>query len=101
MNLRRWNKEHTFGLIIGVITPLIFIPLILLFLSWVQNYEFERLYREFMFSYQYHVKIITISLISNLISFYYFLNRERFDLAMGIIMGTIAFAPYVIYMKFF
>lgn len=101
MNLRRWNKEHTLGLIVGVITPIIFIPLILLFLSWVQNYEFDRLYNEFMFSYQYHVKIITIALISNLISFYYFLNRERFDFAMGIIMGTIAFAPYVIYMKFF
>lgn len=101
MNLRKWNREHTFGMLLGIITPMVFIPLVIIFLSWVQNYELARLFREFKLSVDYQVKILTISLISNLISFYYFLNRERFDFAMGIILGTIAFAPYVIYLKFF
>lgn len=101
MNLRKWTMDHTKGLLIGILTPIIFIPLVILIISWLQNYYFEQLWRKFTFNDQYQIKIITISIISNLIWFYLFLNKERFNIAMGVILGTIAFAPYILYIKFF
>lgn len=101
MNLRKWTMDHTKGLLIGIFTPIIFIPLVILIISWLQNYYFEQLWRKFTFNDQYQIKIITISIISNLIWFYFFLNKERFNIAMGVILGTIAFAPYILYIKFF
>jgi len=101
MNLRKWTMDHTKGLLIGILTPIIFIPLVILIISWLQNYYFEQLWRKFTFNDQYQIKIITISIISNLIWFYFFLNKERFNIAMGVILGTIAFAPYILYIKFF
>ncbi|MFZ9027810.1 MAG: hypothetical protein ACO2Z9_02280 [Crocinitomicaceae bacterium] len=101
MNLRKWTMDHTKGFLIGILTPIIFIPLVILIISWLQNYYFEQLWRKFTFNDQYQIKIITISIISNLIWFYFFLNKERFNIAMGVILGTIAFAPYILYIKFF
>lgn len=101
MNLRKWTMDHTKGLLIGIATPIIFIPLVILVISWLQNYYFEQLWHKFSLNDQYHIKIITISIISNLIWFYFFLNKERFNIAMGVILGTIAFAPYILYIKFF
>lgn len=100
MNLRRWTMDHTKGLLIGITTPILFIPLVIVVIAWLQNYYFSQLWHKFTLNDQYHIKIITISIISNLIWFYYFLNKERFNIAMGVIMGTIAFAPYILYIKF-
>lgn len=92
--------DHTKGLLIGITTPILFIPLVIVVIAWLQNYYFSQLWHKFTLNDQYHIKIITISIISNLIWFYYFLNKERFNIAMGVIMGTIAFAPYILYIKF-
>lgn len=93
--------DHTKGLLIGIVTPLVFIPVVILIISWLQNYYFAQLWYKFNLNDQYHVKIITISIISNLIWFYFFLNKEKFNIAMGVILGTIAYAPYILYIKFF
>jgi len=96
-----WTKEHTIGVLIGIVSPLIFVPIMLLLLGWIQNYSFLRLWHEFDMITKYQIKIITLSLISNLIWFYLFLNRERYNVGRGIIIGTILYAPYIIYIKFF
>lgn len=101
MNLRKWTWDHTKGMALGLITPLLFVPLVLLAISWMQDYYFEMIWNKFSFNTQYRIKIITISIIANLIWFYFFLNRERFNVAMGVILGSILYAPYVIYIKFF
>ena len=44
--------------------------------------------------------MLTISIISNLGWFYLFLNKEIYDIAMGIIIGSLMFAPYIIFIKF-
>lgn len=49
----------------------------------------------------YQIKIITIAIIANLGWFYLFLNKEKYSIAMGVILGTIVFAPYIVYIKFF
>jgi len=101
MKIRKWTRDHTKGLFIGIITPLVFIPVVIFVITWLQNYYFEQLWHKFTLNNQYHIKIITISIISNLIWFYFFLNKERFNIAMGVILATIAFAPYILYIKFF
>lgn len=101
MNLRNFTWDHVKGILLGIVTPLICVPLVLLIISWVQNYYFDFLWNKFSLSEAYRIKILTISIIANLIWFYLFLNKERWNLAMGVILGSIAFAPYVLYIKFF
>lgn len=101
MNLRNWTKNHTYGLIIGLISPLIFIPLVILLLSWIENFQFSQLMSKFMNASIVRSKIISIAIISNLIWFYLSLNREKWGLAMGIIVATIFFLPYILYVNFF
>lgn len=101
MNLRNWSKGHTLGMLLGIITPLLIVPVLILFLSWVQDYEFSYLWKKFGFDEQYRVRMITLSIIANLGWFYFFLNRSKWDYGMGIILGSIALAPYIIYVKFF
>ena len=101
MNLKNWTWDHTKGLIIGLVTPMILMPLVIVLIAWMQDYYFAQLWRKFTFNADYQTKILTISCVVNLIAFYFFLNRERYNLARGIILGTLVFAPYVIYIKFF
>ena len=100
MNLRNWTKNHTYGLIIGIISPLIFIPMVILMLSWIENFQFSQLMSKFMNASIVRSKIISIAIISNLIWFYLSLNREKWGLAMGIIVATMVFLPYILYVNF-
>jgi hypothetical protein len=101
MNIRNWSKQHTFGVILGIIVPLLVVPLVILINAMAQDYTFDRLWRKFELIRPFQIKMLTISLIANLVTFYIFLNKEKFKFAMGIILGTIAYAPYIIYIKFF
>ena len=101
MNVRNWSWEHSKGLLIGLLSPMIFVPLVLLILVWMQDYYFIQLWNKFSLNTPYRIKIITISIISNLIWFYLFLNKENWKAAMGVILGAIAYAPYILYIKFF
>ncbi len=98
---KKWTKEHTKGLILGLITPFIVVPLVLLIISATQNYLFSQLWHKFNINNPYQIKIITLSIIANLGWFYLFLNKNRFKFAKGIILGTMLYAPYIIYVKFF
>lgn len=99
MNLRNWTWDHTKGLIVGVLSPLLFVPLVIMLLAWSRNYSFEEIWNMFMISRQTMSKVISLAIISNLIWFYIFINRNRFGLAMGIILGTLVYFPYIIYVN--
>lgn len=101
MSRKRWTMDHTKGTLLGLITPLIFVPVVLLIIGWMQDYYFQQLWHKFSLNTNYRIKILTISIIANLIWFYLFLNKERWNLARGIIIGSVLYAPYVIYIKFF
>ena len=101
MILRKLTKDHFIGMLLGLITPLFVAPLVLLFLSWVQNYYYSILWYKFAHNTPYRIRIITLSIIVNLIWFYLFLNKEKYNKAKGVIIGTLIFAPYIIYIKFF
>jgi hypothetical protein len=101
MNLKNWTRSHTMGLIIGILSPLVFIPIVILLLTWVENFLFTQLWYKFTVDTMVRAKIVSIAIISNLIWFYLFLNREKWDLARGIIAGTVLYLPYILYVNFF
>ncbi len=101
MNLRNWSKEHVIGMVFGILTPIVFMPLVIYLWAVWQDYTFEYMWREFRYFPNPRIKMITISIIFNLFWFYRFLNKENWQRAMGVILGSLAFAPYIIYIKFF
>lgn len=100
MNLRNWGSAHTKGLIVGILSPLVFIPIVILLLAWAQNFEFSRLWYMFQNDQIVKSKVVSIAIISNLIWFYLSINRDKYSFAMGVIIGTICFLPYILYVNF-
>ena len=47
MNLRNWTAAHTKGLILGVISPVVFIPKVILLLCWIKNFKFKQMLNMF------------------------------------------------------
>ncbi len=101
MNLRNWSIDHTKGLVLGLVSPILFIPIVLLLLSWLQNFQFSQLLYKFEMVQTMRSKVISIAIISNLLWFYLSINREKFGWGMGIIVATFCYLPYVIYVNFF
>ena len=101
MNLRNWTKDHTKGIFIGLLSPFVFVPLVMLLLSWIQHLDYEFYTHKFLTGHAIRSKIISLGIISNLLWFYIFLNKERYGIAMGIILATICFLPYVLYVNVF
>jgi len=99
MNLRNWTKEHTKGLIVGILSPLLFVPLVVLILAWSRNYPFEEIWNMFILSKQTMSKVVSLAIISNLLWFYVFINRNNYGLSMGIILGTIVYLPFIVYVN--
>lgn len=100
MNFRNWSWDHTIGLLIGLITPLIFAPIVLYIIKLTQGYYWEQMWFKFTLNTAYQIKIITIANIANLIWFYYFLNKENWNRGRGVIIASLVYALYVVYIKF-
>lgn len=100
MNLRNWSLAHTKGLLIGIISPLVFIPIVIFLLAWSQDFLFSQLWFKFQDQELVRSKVVSIAIIANLLWFYLSLNREKFGFAMGVIIGTICYLPYILYVNF-
>jgi hypothetical protein len=101
MSLRNWTRAHTYGLLVGFLSPLVFIPIVMLVLATSRNYPFGEIWDLFWISRQTTSKVVSLAIISNLIWFYIFLNREKYAFAMGIILGTLIYFPYIAYVNLF
>lgn len=101
MNLKNWNRQHTLGLLTGILIPLIVIPIVLLILSYVQNFYFEQLWYKFKNNPNTMSKMTTLAVLANLGIFYIFLNKEKYNFAMGIILGSVCYLPFIVYFIFF
>jgi len=95
------NKELILGLIIGVISPLLFLPLIIYVMSVNDGYSFTVLWDQFLSNSMNSSKYLSLALISNLLWFYFFLNKEKYYQTRGIILGMICYAPYMVYIYYF
>ena len=46
-------------------------------------------------------KMLTLAVLANLGLFYIFLNKEKYQFAMGVILGTVCYLPLIVYFVFF
>ena len=95
------KKSHFIGWGIGLISPLVFLPIVLFIVALVYRFSFMYIWGQFINIPEYTSKYTSLALISNLIWFYMFLNREYYDVARGIIFAMLCFIPYMIYVNLF
>tara|TARA_B100000524_G_scaffold298035_1_gene172546 strand:- start:4095 stop:4400 length:306 start_codon:yes stop_codon:yes gene_type:complete len=96
-----FNKQLLLGTLIGILTPILFLPVLIFFLSLSKGIDFEVIWSQISNNNMNTSKYLSLAMIINLLWFYYFLNKEQYHLTRGIIMGMICFAPYMVYIYFF
>lgn len=95
------KKEHFIGFGIGIASPLLFLPIVLFILSLIKDNSFVYTWDQFISFPEFTSKYISLALISNLLWFYIFLNREKYELVRGIIFAMLCFIPFMIYVNLF
>lgn len=93
----KWNIRTTVGTLIGVISPMLIVPLTILLISYLHNFQYQQLWHNFLDNATTQSKFLSLSIIANLFWFYFFLNKERWDLARGVIIGSALYLPYIVY----
>lgn len=101
MNLRNWGKQHTIGLFIGLATTIICCFIVIGILSWKDGIPYSLMFERFTFLNVVTAKVISLASIGNLIWFHIFLRREKWPIAMGVIMATVLNLFIILYYKFF
>lgn len=101
MKLKNWNRNHTLGLITGLLIPIIVIPIVMVIIAWAQNFYIEQLWYKFKNSPSTMSKMFTLAVLANLGIFYVFLNKEKYNFAMGVILGSVCYLPLIVYFIFF
>ena len=96
-----WTRKTTYGLLIGISSPFVFMPIILFVLSQSQYATFSSYWDLAWSKPNYTSKYLSLGLISNLLWFYLFLNREKYDYTRGIILGMLCFVHFMIYVNLF
>lgn len=95
-----WNSKRTVGTVIGALTPLVAVPLVMVLIAWSQNFYFSQLWYKFTHDDMVQSKFFSLAIIANLGWFYLFLNKERYDIARGIIIGSALYLPYILYLNY-
>ena len=94
-------KETLLGLAIGLIAPWVCLPIVWFLLSLGHNTSIEYEFLQFkLFDYT-RSRHLSLALISNMLWFYLFLNREKYLVSRGMILAMLLYAPYMIYVYFF
>jgi hypothetical protein len=99
MKKQWWSRQHAIGLAIGIITTLIFIPIVAII---TQKFQGEvRLFSEVRILSDKQVKTMYLAAIPNLFWFHYFLKKELYPFGYGIIYATVLNLLATIVVKFF
>ncbi len=92
MNLRNWSRLHTYGLLLGIATTLVFVPILSLLFDAFDN-------PQYWFLHEAKGKLISLASIANLAWFHWFIKTKKTDLAMGIILATFINFIMIVYLK--
>ena len=98
MNLRNWSKQHTLGLLLGIATTLISLPIVMFIYSKI--YQDDSIWGKITYLKVVQSKMISLASITNLIWFHLLMKREKYQLGMGIIMATVINLLIILYLKF-
>ncbi len=97
--MKKLTKEYVLGFLIGVLTPILFLPIIVFVLSQSRHSEFSYLWSQVNDSVEYLSRYLSLGLIPNLLWFYLFLNGEKYAYTRGIIFGMLIYAPFMVYVN--
>ena len=100
MNLRNWSKGHTYGLLLGILTTIVCVFIVLGFFTWQDGVPFHIQFDRFTFLNVQTAKVISLASIGNLVWFHTFLKKEKWTLAMGVILATVINLIVILYFKF-
>lgn len=100
MNLRNWTKYHTYGLLLGIATTVVAIPLAIFLYGLIYNYSFDQLWYKFTLIRSEKSKMIAFASIANLIWFHTYIKRENWGMAMGVILATVINLFFILYFKY-
>lgn len=101
MNLRNWSKEHTKGLIVGILTIIVSIFIVIWILAWQNGISYSLSFQRFTFSHEYTAKVISLAAIGNLPWFHFVsLRQGKWAFGQGIIMATVLDLLVMIFFKF-
>jgi hypothetical protein len=92
MRLKYFTKNHFYGLIIGIVTIIIFVSIIL------KVYEIFNVH-ESWYLYRVKSKVISLASIANLGWFHYFIKKKKMELAAGILIATFISFFVIVYFK--
>ncbi len=96
--MAKYNYNNMFiGLILGLIVPII-VMFLFYFLS-VDNISIQR-FVNFMVKMEILSQFIVLAVIPNLLVFFFFLNRNFYYAARGVILATIIFSVLSVVLKY-
>lgn len=98
--MSRGIDKKWIGFIFGVILPFILVWLVIWILAKAGGYPYKIMLDKFLYNPTSRIQILSLSAIGNLGIFYLMLKKNYNQAAMGIVLGTMAFVPYIIYVKF-
>lgn len=90
-----------FGLVLGIWGPVIGFFILFLIFNISENLSWDTYLYKFQNYSSDKSKIISLSLIFNLLLFYFLLKKEWNFAAKGVIFGTLVFAPVIVYFRYF
>ncbi len=100
MNIN-WTKEHTKGLILGLLTTFAACFLVIGILGWKSGDSYQTSLSRFVHNNGFKGKVISLASIANLIWFHFAsLKKENWALGMGVITATFVSMIVFIYFKF-
>lgn len=92
-----WDKFYV-GLIAGLLPPIIAIlGYYLINYSYMTKGEFIR----YLQMGQTYTQLITLCVLTNLVPFYLFINKEKYNATKGVLAATFVWAALVVFLKFF
>lgn len=90
-----------FGLLIGLLSPVIGFCIYGLYWSWSYGRTFSYFVNDIFIGMPIHrSSILVLSLLINLVPFLLFLRQERYKAVRGIMAAIFIYAPFVVYFKF-
>ena len=85
------------GLLLGILAPVI--TMLIIYLVQFSGYGFQELI-DILVSKRAFTKIVSLCVIPNLALFFFFLNKNYFYSARGVLLSTVLFAAFVFITKF-
>jgi hypothetical protein len=86
------------GVIIGVVAPWVVIPILIYIVPVIQNLSPEQVWYDFFHTKTTMSRLLSLSLIGNLLWFYLVINRHQYGIARGVILGTLIYFPLFVYL---